>query len=202
MKRTIRNCEAGLKFHRGCCHGYKDKDDFESFVSPVGKVQMDVIEKLGKDENDVAPVGSYGQDNNSQDSTTVHDTKSFAKAVQETKPSGVITVDCNPENFHRCLQNRSLLMQDRKRDAVVVSINAGVGNVTVALKQLNLSMKTVIHVEEDRVAQHVYRSNHDFSYGVTDYNDCINHVTGLYESLNDLRDNPEELVLKYGPIGK
>lgn len=40
----------------------------------------------------------------------------------------------------------------------------GIGSAIVALKRLKIAMCTVVHVEHDKVARHVYKWNHDYSY--------------------------------------
>ena len=190
LKGKIRNCENGVKFHRPCCHGCKTNDDVENFASPAGKAQQELLDCMGEDK----------EDSSICDSSAERDIRGeyITQSIQDTKPSGVTVKDCDPKNFRRCFQRRS----ERKRDAVILSINGGIGSVTAALKYLKISTQKVIHVEEDRVAQHVYRSNHDFAYGETKDNDGISHITGLYDSLDELMEDPDEFVRKHGPIGE
>jgi len=175
---TIRHCgsESLSKYHRACCHGYQNKEEWESFVSPMGKIiigEGDAIEITTRPD----PEHEYGTE-------------------VEPDTNSVTIVDGNNEMFHKCLQTR------QTRHAVVVCINAGVGSVAVALKGLRIRVEKMIHVEADRVAQHVIRSIHDYSYGVTQDNDEIKHVVGLYETVDDIAEAPEEFVKYNGPIGE
>ena len=178
LKGTIRHCgsESLSKYHRACCHGYQNKEECESFVSPMGKIiigEGDVIEITTRPD----PEHEYGTE-------------------VEPDTNSVTIVGGNNEMFHKCLQTR------QTRHAVVVCINAGVGSVAVALKGLGIRVEKMIHVEADRVAQHVIRSIHDYSYGVTQDNDEIKHVVGLYETVDDIAEAPEEFVKYNGPIGE
>ena len=175
---TIRHCgsECLSKYHRACCHEYQNKEEWESFVSPLGKVIIgggDAIEITTRPD----PEHEYGTE-------------------VEPDTNSVTIVDGNNEMFHKCLQTK------QTRHAVVVCINAGVGSVAVALKGLGIRVEKMIHVEADRVAQHVIRSIHDYSYGVTQDNDEIKHVVGLYETVDDIAEAPEEFIKYNGPIGE
>ena len=186
MKRKIRNCEGGLKYHRACCHGYKNDDDLESFESPVGRTQRELFEQYEKEADEVAET----EDN------TVIEVKNVAAIHQDLNSDEVIG-DCQP--YYQCRQNRSSL-PGRKRDAVVLSINSGVGAATVSLKNLGINMAKMIHVESDPVARHVIRSQHDYSYGEIDIDDGIEHVVGLYETLAEVCQNIKAMVINHGPI--
>ena len=178
LRGTFRHCgsESLSKYHRACCHGYQNTEECESFVSPMGKIiigEGDAIEITTRPD----PEHEYGTE-------------------VEPDTNSVTIVGGNNEMFHKCLQTR------QTRHAVVVCINAGVGSVAVALKGLGIRVEKMIHVEADRVAQHVIRSIHDYSYGVTQDNDEIKHVVGLYETVDDIAEAPEEFVKYNGPIGE
>ncbi|KAL7552441.1 hypothetical protein ACHAWF_015678, partial [Thalassiosira exigua] len=185
LKRTVRNDMYGIKFHRPCCHGFQDKEDLESFMSPVGKVQEAMIENAGKDDGD---------------EEVLTETCNAGKGRAPKGGSEVDTfVEGNLQEYQKCLQDRSA-DSTKKRDAVVLCVNAGIGSVAVALKCLNIKVATIIHVEADRVAQHVIRSSHDCCYGETKDDDGIVHVVGLYESLEDVAKDPAKMVQKFGVI--
>ena len=71
-----------------------------------------------------------------------------------------------------------------KRRAVVLDLFSGIGGGFVALKRLGISLKRLIIVEQDKVAQHVLRHHHDLCYnfdpdalsGMTD-DDSMEFVT-------------------------
>jgi len=186
LKHTIRNCPNGLKYHRGCCHDYQDLDAFESFVSPVGKVALQLEEAYEEGETE----------KNTRNNPEAPD-ENVTQTLQDTNSVTIVDGDC--ESFRQCLQSRSSMVR-RKQDAVVVCINAGVGSTAVSMKGLGIQVGKMIHVESDEVAQHVIRANHDYCYGEIDVDDGIDHIVGLYNSLADLTENTEKLVRKYGPI--
>ena len=176
MKNTLRNCENGLKFHRGCCHGYQDTDALDSFVSPVGQVLGQLYDSV--EDEETTGVGELGNQ------------------MVERSDNIFNVVNGDSAMYYRCLN------ESASRSAVVLCLNAGVGSATVSLKSLGIHVGKMIHVEADRIAQHVFRSNHDIHYGETDIDDGIEHVVGLYESFHDIAGNPEEFVLRNGPIGE
>jgi site-specific DNA-cytosine methylase len=68
----------------------------------------------------------------------------------------------------------------------------GIGSAIVALKRLSIAIGTIVHVEHDKVATHVYRWNHDEQYAThtsdrrsnrTTVSDGIQHI--YYESFED-----------------
>ena len=195
LQGTIRNCEYLRKYHRGCCHDYRDTKEFDDlFVSPMGKIVRKLIELTGtatnetKGETDTkVSTTTHPELGNENDTGISHD--SYSVSVVEGK--------C--ELFLQCLQACSTLPR-LKRNAVVLCINSGFGSAAVALKGLGIRVDKMIHVEADRVAQHVIRSNHDISYGVTQVDDGIKHIVGLYETIDDIV--PEMFIQYNGPIGK
>ena len=46
----------------------------------------------------------------------------------------------------------------------IKNLFGGIGSAIVALKRLNIAIQEIIHVEHDKVANHVYRWNHDDTY--------------------------------------
>jgi hypothetical protein len=182
MKNTTRNCEYGLKFHRGCCHGL-DKDTLESFVSPVGQQVLEQFSGSGIDEG-----------------TTGADESHTLVKVEERSDAVLEVVGGDSSMYSRSLRDRKAMRE--RQSAVVLCLNAGVGSATVSLKALGMQVGKIIHVDRDRLAQHVFRSNHDIRYGDTEVDDGIEHVVGLYESFYDVADDPEKVVLQYGPIGE
>eukprot|EP00978_Attheya_sp_CCMP212_P042244 scaffold254354_cov74-Attheya_sp.AAC.1 len=91
-----------------------------------------------------------------------------------------------------------------KKRVVVLDLFGGIGAASVVLKKLCIAMRKIIHVDYDPVAQHVYRSNHDPSYGVTttttNHEDGIEYVCGLYESFKKVEQHCEHLAHEHGPI--
>ena len=163
------------KHHRACCHGYTDLNDLDGFVSVAGRAFESAL--CSDETSDEAPA------------TT-------AATAGETTVSGEI------KRAVTVFPSEGLLELNDFQDIVMLSINTGIGSVSVALKEMGLRVKRIIYVEDDPVAQHVIRYRHDPSYGDGSLDDGIEHVVGLYESLDDIYKDPKELVKKFGPIGK
>jgi site-specific DNA-cytosine methylase len=53
---------------------------------------------------------------------------------------------------------------------------SGIGSGLVSLKRLGIKIRKVIHVEHDKVATHVYKTNHDSHYNTELARDGIEHV--------------------------
>ncbi|KAL3777988.1 hypothetical protein ACHAW5_003268 [Stephanodiscus triporus] len=190
LKHTIRHCGSSYlkKYHRVCCHGYQDMKECESFVSPMGKMVMELTgESTGTKANETNREGDAIEN-------TTHPEPEHENSTEVAQGTNSVTiVEGNSEMFQQSLQTR------RKRHAVVVCINAGVGSAAVALKGLGIRCEKMIHVEADRVAQHVIRSSHDFSYGA-EHHDEIKHIVGLYECIDDIAEDPDKFVQYNGPI--
>ena len=65
--------------------------------------------------------------------------------------------------FDKIIKSRQTSGRSKKR-AVVLDLFSGIGGGIVALKRVGISMKRVIIVEQDKVAQHVTRHHHDLCY--------------------------------------
>ena len=77
-----------------------------------------------------------------------------------------------------------------KKPAVVVDLFGGIGAAIVCLKRLQIAIKTVIHVEHDKVANAVYKywHNHDV--------DGINHI--FISKFEDFERNIDHWLEKHG----
>ena len=73
---------------------------------------------------------------------------------------------------------------------------AGIGSGLVSLKRLGIAISKVIHVEHDRVATHVFRSNHDRRYNRTLEPDGIEYV--YYSSFEYFEENVETILENHG----
>lgn len=81
--------------------------------------------------------------------------------------------------------------------ATVLDVFAGVGTGIVVLKRLGIDIGKVIHVEHDKIATHVYRSNHDRSYCPELPDDGgIEHV--CVSTFEELVKNVEVFLAKHG----
>lgn len=172
MKRTVQNCEEGRKFHRACCHGFRKVEDLDGFSSAAGHAQNKFLGLIPVEE-DITEIDQASLDEP-------------AKCTAVRVCDGEDCADLNNMNGA----------------SVVLSINTGIGGVAVALKQLGVSTKKIIHVEDDPVIQHVIRYNHDFRYGETPVDDGIEHIVGLYNDLDELLVDPADIIKRWGAIGK
>eukprot|EP00934_Nitzschia_sp_Nitz4_P006665 Nitzschia sp. Nitz4//NODE_159_length_47236_cov_74.723851//8621//10611//NITZ4_additional_000004-RA//-1//CDS//3329531731//6655//frame0 len=83
--------------------------------------------------------------------------------------------------------------QSQKRDAVVLDLFGGIGSAVVALKRLGISIKRVIHVEHDKIANHVYRHNHG-----SEENPQEEHV--IVDSFSDFSEMVQWYDGRFGPF--
>jgi hypothetical protein len=56
-------------------------------------------------------------------------------------------------------------------------------------------------VEDDPVTRHAISYHHDSGYGNTSLDDGIKHIVGLYNDLDELMDDPSDIVKRFGPVG-
>ncbi|KAL3783164.1 hypothetical protein HJC23_001514 [Cyclotella cryptica] len=175
--RSARNCLHARKYHRLCCHGLRVTDNLDDFACAAGQALMEALE---------AP-----QDGDGSDSEREGEVLEMSRAKNRKMKE--------KQNVVRLLSPRDQPAHEMG-GAVVLSINTGIGGVAVALKQVNFGTKRIIHVEADLVAQHVIRFHHDLNYGSMEMDDGIEHIVGLYNTLDDVRADPEDLVRRFGPI--
>ena len=87
-----------------------------------------------------------------------------------------------------------------RRNAVVLEVFAGVGTGSVVLKRLGIAVQKVIMIEFDKIAAHVYKSNHDINYNESLAKDHggVEHVYD-YERWEDfVNTDMEEFLRKHG----
>ncbi len=82
---------------------------------------------------------------------------------------------------------------------VVLYIFSGVGSGIVALKRLQVAIKTVICVEDDPVASHVRMYNHDRSYHEQTPLDHIEYIDD-FKTFEQLKKNIKQVLQQHGPI--
>lgn len=89
--------------------------------------------------------------------------------------------------------------QKDRNGMVIVDMFGGVGTAIVVLKHLGIKIKTVFHVERDKIATHVYRYNHDREYNKELPEDGgIQHV--YFNSFEAFEKQADDIHEKYGPI--
>ncbi|KAL3787637.1 hypothetical protein HJC23_011785 [Cyclotella cryptica] len=182
--RSARNCLHARKYHRLCCHGLRVTDNLDDFACAAGQALMEALE---------APQDGDGSDSEREGEVLEMSRSEESENEREAK--------CSAVTISSLLSPRDQPAHEMG-GAVVLSINTGIGGVAVALKQVNFGTKRIIHVEADLVAQHVIRFHHDLNYGSMEMDDGIEHIVGLYNTLDDVRADPEDLVRRFGPIGK
>eukprot|EP01083_Nonionella_stella_P057229 150313_1 len=82
---------------------------------------------------------------------------------------------------------------------VVLDVFSGIGSGIVVLKKLGIAIKTVISVEDDPLAAHVAKYNHDSNYNGNISPDNIQYVEN-YTTFEDLVENLDKILRLYGPI--
>jgi hypothetical protein len=212
-----------FKYHRTCCHGMEKLS--QAFQSPVGKIQNQIIYNDGAPvvnlEGSIMRNGRDTLDPSSRPMAERQYNWEFEEYMNKRESSArrELTIQGNESalpvpdqlrwqhdgtsqamrKFAACCKKRKDNPQ-LKKQAVVLDLFGGIGAATVVLKKLGIAMRKIIHVDHDPVAQHVYRSNHDTSYGVTTNEDGIKYVCGLYERFEDVEQLCEDLVRDHGPV--
>jgi hypothetical protein len=83
--------------------------------------------------------------------------------------------------------------EEPRRNAVVLDLFGGIGTSLVCLKRNKIAIDKVIVVEHDKVAVHVYKSNHDSSYNEKLPDDGIKYIyINKFEEIYD-EHNPNVL---------
>jgi site-specific DNA-cytosine methylase len=76
---------------------------------------------------------------------------------------------------------------------VVVDLFGGIGAGVICLKRLKIAIKTVIHVEHDKVANHVFKYWHANN---SNKDDGINHVA--IPTFEEFEERLDDLLKEYG----
>ena len=101
---------------------------------------------------------------------------------------------------HYCEIYKHHLKSEKKLGPLVVlDVFSGIGSIAVVLKQLKISVKTIISVENDRVAAHVKNYNHNSKYNDELADDGIQYIDE-YSSFEKLETSLDDMCKKYGPI--
>lgn len=75
---------------------------------------------------------------------------------------------------------------------------AGIGSGLVSLKRLGIKISKVIHVEHDKIATHIYKSNHDSLYNTELAPDGIEHV--YFSSFEQVEEEEDlcRMIMEHG----
>jgi site-specific DNA-cytosine methylase len=73
---------------------------------------------------------------------------------------------------------------------------SGIGSGLVSLKRLGIKISKVIHVEHDKIATHVYKTNHDTRYNTELAPDGIEHV--YYSSFEEVEEDLRKIIKEHG----
>ena len=119
-------------------------------------------------------------------------------APDSIRQSNEAAVKVHQDYYYRICREREA-NPELKRRAVVLDVFSGIGGAEIALKKLGIDIQRVIVVEHDPVARHVYRHNHDHTYGGGATDDGIEYIF-LYDTFEECENNLETLVRDYGPI--
>ncbi|KAL7577334.1 hypothetical protein ACA910_002071 [Epithemia clementina (nom. ined.)] len=141
-------------WHRCCCHNIsKSSKDKRPHIDRLGDMS-DFCEQLRKPKMPTMTEKQLQAFHNK-----VKSEESEYSDGSEDKIEGLNSdmEYCSHRNFFNQLSSRH-------RSAVVLDVFGGVGTAIVVLKRLGISMSKILHVENDKVATHVYRSHHDSLY--------------------------------------
>jgi len=227
--------EGNLLHHLRCCHGIvqkvnESKEDFNSREFEWAPAYLSkVAEAATMMENDDGVTGV------SQcewiDRNVVKKATSSAKAIESKYHNESVkkihefyrlNVTHSP-SYQNCVmqpfqdQVKQIAGGEKMRGLVVLDCFAGVGTGTTALKRLCINISKIIYIDHDKVAKHVYRTNHDIDYFNADVEDQGHHdpdeIKHVYdysmweELVGDHGGNEEKLIAsvktflnKHGPI--
>mmetsp|Transcript_10420 Transcript_10420/g.15921 ORF Transcript_10420/g.15921 Transcript_10420/m.15921 type:complete len:775 (-) Transcript_10420:120-2444(-) len=166
--------------HRMCCHGLiqRANESLEDFgnrkyewVNPCLAAQMNFdVESLDAFCCDRRRLEWIDQrtfkkayDNAKDQEARIYNED---KLEHETDKFHFLTPKYN-ENYVQPFELRVKRIKDgteKHRSATVLDCFAGIGTGIVVLKKLGIAIKKIIYIEHDKVARHVYRSNHDRKY--------------------------------------
>jgi site-specific DNA-cytosine methylase len=73
---------------------------------------------------------------------------------------------------------------------------SGIGSGLVSLKRLGIKIRKVIHVEHDKIATHVYKTNHDSHYNTELAPDGIEHV--YFSTFEEVEEDLRGLIRHHG----
>lgn len=194
----------GKKRHRRCCHGVGDDPDknwcvlFQAATNALYEEEKRKIlsetpteELVWVEEREIR--SAY--DTCRRQNAAVWNDDGCAHAASILRSSDEFKQVAS--HYDKCIQDVKLGHSPRRR-CVVLDCFAGIGTGLVVLKRLKIDVAKVIYVEHDKVAKHVYRSNHDHTYNTNLPDDGIKHL--FIEKFEELTDDIEKFLQENGPI--
>ena len=202
----------GLRWHRRCCHGiFQVPDDEENedawapqYVTALDNLQSEIagLQNNVKDETALEWVGEkeiHDAYNNTYSAVAKeHNDDQLEHPLDKAETHNEAELQSIKFENEGCKRQRGSV-----RPAVVLDVFAGIGTGIVCLKKLKIAIRKVIHVEHDKVATHVYRTNHDPEYSDLDLEpDGIEHVyVDSFEAIEkELYQDSDAFLAKYGPV--
>jgi site-specific DNA-cytosine methylase len=73
---------------------------------------------------------------------------------------------------------------------------SGIGSGLISLKHLGIKIRKVIHVEHDKIATHVYKTNHDSDYNTKLARDGIEYV--YYSTFEEVEEDLLSVLREHG----
>jgi hypothetical protein len=189
--------------HRRCCHGLLEKTDeaLKEWVPPYLKSYNDSAES---EENEK---GEY-------EWKTQKELKDAHKILR-AQESQLVNDDNLQHHVHLQYHHPSFVekilqpftLGNKRKKATVLDCFAGVGTGCIILKKLKIGIEKIIYIEHDKVAQHVFKQNHDPNYNPDLPDDGIkyHYISKMEEAFYD-DDNsvsPEKIKKiedEYGPF--
>lgn len=162
--------------HRMCCHGLiqREEESLEAFETRKSEWAPPCFVAQAW-EGDRKP-DAFSTSLEWIDKRRVHDAYNTAKnqesqmhnddGLEQAHDKLWVSDEYHPK-YYQPFYNRVKEMEDepeKRKKAVVLDCFAGVGTGVLVLKRLQIAMKKIIYIDHDKVARHVYRSNHDRKY--------------------------------------
>ena len=169
-------------WHRTCCH--KIRTVKSNSVAEIDWAMQELSKRMSRETDETVAVVPKTRLLNLSEIEPIYcnyKTRQEAQTQNDNmgtpSPVGVLQTNNEYIRMQRLFEERrDTKAQERLRGAVVVDAFAGMGTGIVALKRLGIGIQAVVHVEKDRVASHVYRSNHDHFYDPSLEDDDIEHI--------------------------
>jgi hypothetical protein len=160
-------------WHRSCCHKVVDRMKSSAYALPIDKA-MDTCAEIylkrpeeGGGQNYVPEIVHYPYSTTDlktsvhqamREETTLYDDDQLPAPLDIWSTSPKVA---EIQKHHQTLQTENYTSDK----CVVLEMFGGIGSGAVALKRLGIKIDKLVHVDQDMVASHVARYNHDAAYG-------------------------------------
>ena len=173
-------------YHLFCCHNIPKNHESKDWLSPI----QEAIElAISGDHKPMKSTISFNELERRK-SRSDQKEKKFHQILKVQKTSMRTTYDS-----YDLLRSSG----NRLSPLVVLCIFSGIGETLVALKRNSIAIKAIISVENDPVATHVSRFNHDSSYNKRDVKDEITYIYPTH-NLEEMSSQVDDSLFEKGAI--